>query len=117
MKWKVGRAQRHSLTGSRRQASKALQRVPYFVFSKFQPDIMELDLLLIGDPSESFDTSHVRELVNELARAASHAQLFVATHERERFEPHLSPCFKEEPLATIGVNGFSTMERPKLAIN
>jgi len=35
------------------QASKALQLVPYFVFSRFQPDIMELDLLLIDDPSES----------------------------------------------------------------
>jgi hypothetical protein len=38
-----------------------------------------------GDPSQSFDTSHVTELVKELALASEHAQLFVATHEREKF--------------------------------
>jgi hypothetical protein len=36
------------------------------VFSRFQPDILELDLLLIDDPSESFDTSHMSLLVDEL---------------------------------------------------
>jgi hypothetical protein len=98
------------------QASKALQLVPYFVFSRFQPDIMELDLLLIDDPSESFDTSHVGDLVGELALAAKHAQLFVATHEREKFEPHLASFFKNEPLTKISVEGFAPLEGPKFAI-
>jgi DNA repair exonuclease SbcCD ATPase subunit len=97
------------------QAAKALQLVPYFVFSKFQPEIMELDLLLIDDPSESFDTSHVIELVTELARAAEHAQLFVATHEMEKFERHLSNCFNTESRVEISVEGFTTMEGPILA--
>ena len=92
-----------------------MRLVPYFVFSKFQPEIMELDLLLIDDPSESFDTSHVSDLVGELALAAQHAQLFVATHEKEKFEPLLSTHFNSEPTAQIDVIGFATTEGPKLA--
>jgi len=98
------------------QAAKALQLVPYFVFSQFLPEIMELDLLLIDDPSESFDTSHVAELVNELGLAAEHAQLIVATHEREKFKPHLTKSFIKPLPLEVTVEGFSTKEGPKLAI-
>jgi DNA repair exonuclease SbcCD ATPase subunit len=97
------------------QAAKALRLVPYFVFSKFQPEIMELDLLLIDDPSESFDTSHISDLVGELALAAEHAQLFIATHEREKFAPDLAKHFNTDTLMEINVEGFSTTEGPKLA--
>lgn len=96
------------------QAAKALRLVPYFVFSRFQPEIMELELLLIDDPSESFDTSHVGDLVGELARAAEHAQLFVATHEREKFEQHLLEHFGAEHPLELSVEGFSTMGGPKI---
>lgn len=96
------------------QAAKALRLVPYFVFSRFQPEIMELELLLIDDPSESFDTSHVNELVAELARAAKHAQLFVATHEQEKFEPHFSAHFGTERPVELCVESFSTIGGPKL---
>jgi len=99
------------------QAAKALQLVPYFVFSRFQPQVMELDLLLIDDPSESFDTSHVESLVKELATAARHAQLVIATHESERFEPHLRTTFPAESWAAVYVNeGFDPLEGPKLAV-
>jgi AAA domain len=97
------------------QAAKALRLVPYFVFSQFQPEIMELELLLIDDPSESFDTSHVSDLVGELARAAQHAQLFVATHEQEKFEPHFQKHFGPKIPVQLFVEGFSTMGGPKLA--
>ena len=97
------------------QAAKALRLVPYFVFSRFQPEIMELDLLLIDDPSESFDTSHVSELVGELARVAQHAQVFVATHEREKFEPHFATHFRAEPPVEVWVEGFTPLGGPKLA--
>ncbi len=97
------------------QAAKALQLVPYFVFSRFQPEVMELDLLLIDDPSESFDTSHVGCLMEELGEAAHHAQLIVATHEQEKFERHMTRCFTDEPYKVIGVVDFDPIEGPKLA--
>jgi len=97
------------------QAAKALQLVPYFGFSKFQPEILELDLLLIDDPSESFDTTHISDLLSELALAAQHAQLFVATHECERFAPDLAKHFNTDTLIQLNVEGFSTWEGPQLA--
>jgi DNA repair exonuclease SbcCD ATPase subunit len=96
------------------QAFKALQLVPYFVFSRFQPEIMELDLLLIDDPSESFDTSHVETLIAELAEAARHAQLVVATHEREKFEPHLAKYFADEPYKVVSVDSFDPVGGPSI---
>lgn len=96
------------------QAAKAIQLVPYFVFSRFQPDVMELDLLLIDDPSESFDTSHVGSLVQELASAAEHAQLLVATHEREKFEPCLKDRFCDIPLGVFYVENFDPLEGPEV---
>ncbi len=97
------------------QASKALHLVPYFVFSRFQPALMELDLLLIDDPSESFDTSHVGMLVEQLAQAAQHAQLVVASHEEEKFESYLAERFKEEPYLEVRVTGFDPLTGPELA--
>jgi DNA repair exonuclease SbcCD ATPase subunit len=96
------------------QASKALQLVPYFVFSKFQPEVMELDLLLIDDPSQCFDTSHVDTLMNELGEAASHAQLFIATHEKDRFEPLLDRHFARDAYAVVSVEDFDPLKGPKL---
>jgi hypothetical protein len=75
------------------QANSSLRLLPYFVFSKFQAEALELDLLLIDDPSQSFDTSHVEFLLQELADAGSHAQLVIATHEEDRFNPFLSNYF------------------------
>ncbi len=96
------------------QAARALRLVPYFVFSRFQPEVMELDLLLIDDPSESFDTSHVERLVEELAEASKHAQLIVATHEREKFEPYLPRVFQEEPYTVLAVEHFDPIKGPKI---
>ncbi len=96
------------------QAAKALQLVPYFVFSRFQPEIMELDLLLIDDPSESFDTSHVESLVSELAEAAQHAQIIVATHEREKFEPSMKSKFRKNSYHVVNVETFDPIKGPTI---
>lgn len=63
------------------QAARALQLVPYFVFSDYWHDVMELDLLLVDDPSESFDTSYLDHLMSVLKSVASHTQIVVASHE------------------------------------
>lgn len=74
------------------QALNAIQLVPYFVFSRYQEDPL-LDLLLLDDPTQAFDTDKISLLVTELADAASHATLFLATHEEERFLPVLKGYF------------------------
>jgi DNA repair exonuclease SbcCD ATPase subunit len=96
------------------QATKALHLVPYLVFSKFQPEVMELDLLLIDDPSESFDTSHIELLVSELASAAEHAQLVVASHEREKFLPHMETRFEPASRTLLLVDNFDPVEGPRV---
>ena len=74
------------------QALNAIQLVPYFVFSRYQAEPL-LDLLLLDDPTQAFDTSKINLLLTELADAASHATLFLATHEEERFLPVLKNFF------------------------
>jgi predicted ATP-dependent endonuclease of OLD family len=98
------------------QAISALQLVPYFVFSQFQAETLELDLLLIDDPSQSFDTSHVELLLQELATAGSHAQLIVATHEEERFGPQLGRYFPKDTYELIQFKEFDPDKGPSFAI-
>jgi DNA repair exonuclease SbcCD ATPase subunit len=98
------------------QASKALHLVPYFVFSRFQPELLELDLLLIDDPSESFDTSHVGLLMEELRTAANHAQLIVASHEEEKFSAHLAAHFDRDSLTTMRVVNFDPDTGPQIEL-
>ena len=52
-----------------------------------------LDLLLLDGPTQAFDTNKVNLLLTELADAASHATLFLATHEEDRFLPVLKNFF------------------------
>lgn len=97
------------------QANSALRLVPYFVFSQFQAEALELDLLLIDDPSQSFDTSHVELLLEELAKAGSHAQLVIATHEEERFTPHIGQYWPKGEYEVIKVTGFDPQRGPSFA--
>lgn len=88
------------------QAFNALNLVPYFVFSQFQAEALELDCLLIDDPSQSFDTSRVDLLMRELATAASHAQLVVASHEEERFARFIGKYFDPGSYRILRVTSF-----------
>jgi DNA repair exonuclease SbcCD ATPase subunit len=96
------------------QALSALSMVPYFVFSKFRAEVLELDLLLIDDPSQSFDTGRVRLLLQELATAASHAQLVVATHEVSRFKDSLGEFFPT--CAVVRVEDFDPERGPRVVL-
>ncbi len=98
------------------QANSALRLVPYFVFSQFQAEALELDLLLIDDPSQSFDTSHIELLLEELANASSHAQVVVATHEDERFRPPLEKYFPVSECEVITFGEFSPEKGPSLVV-
>lgn len=96
------------------QANSALRLVPYFVFSEFQQEALELELLLIDDPSQSFDTSHVGILLEELQKIASRTQLIIASHEREKFEPALDRYFKKEDMQILGVRSFDPIKGPSI---
>lgn len=98
------------------QAAKALQLVPYFVFSDFWKDIMELDLLLVDDPSESFDTSHIDHLMNVLKNIASHTQLVLASHEEDRIRPIVEKLFASDERCIVRVTDFDPEKGPSLEI-
>lgn len=98
------------------QALNAMQLVPYFVFSRYQ-DSPLLDLLLLDDPTQAFDTQKIQMLLTELSDAASHATLFVATHEEDRFGPALKDYFDESNVKAyralgIGPSGPQFQEVP-----
>ena len=95
------------------QALSALRLVPYFVFSRFRRDRWEPDLLLLDDPTQSFDTQRIELLLKELGVAATHAQIIVSTHEEDRFRPLLPKFFKEDDVTMVNVKGFNRREGPK----
>ncbi|MCH7746054.1 MAG: hypothetical protein IIC84_08280 [Chloroflexi bacterium] len=74
------------------QALNAIQLVPYFVFSRYHEEPL-LDLLLLDDPTQAFDSRKIELLLEELSKAASHATLLVATHEEDKFLPLLNKYF------------------------
>ncbi|MFQ5493674.1 MAG: hypothetical protein ACE5DX_05965, partial [Candidatus Dojkabacteria bacterium] len=94
------------------QAARALQLVPYFVFSDYWHELMELDLLLVDDPSESFDTSHLDNLMNVLRLVASHTQLVIASHESDRMRPLIEKYFAENERCILEVADFDPFKGP-----
>ena len=97
--WSVGQG---VLNG---QALNAIQLVPYFVFSRYQ-DSPLLDLLLLDDPTQAFDTSKIKLLLEELSKATSHATLFIATHEEDRFLPVLKDHFSADDVKAYRAIGI-----------
>lgn len=79
------------------QALSAIRLVPYFVFSRYQEGPL-LDLLLLDDPTQAFDTEKIELLLTELSDATSHATLLVATHEEDRFLPYLNQHFPPDSI-------------------
>ncbi len=96
------------------QALNALRLVPYFVFSSFQRDAWGLDLLLLDDPTQSFDVQRIELLLKELSTAANHAQLIIGTHEEDRFTPLLSNFFKTDETSIIRVPRFDRKGGPHI---
>jgi hypothetical protein len=94
------------------QALRALYLVPYFVFSGAKAEVSGIDLLILDDPSQRFDTTRLSALLSELKDAASHSQLIVATHERERFENLLASAFAPKEYIAINVEKFDLTEGP-----
>ena len=75
------------------QARNAVVLVPYFAFSELGMLQHDLDFLLIDDPSRSFDIKHLESLMKLLQSVSGHAQVILATHEKEKFEEPVRDLF------------------------
>lgn len=75
------------------QARNAVGLVPYFAFSELGMLQHDLDFLLIDDPSRSFDFKHLESLMKLFKSVSEHAQIILATHEKEKFEEPLRDLF------------------------
>jgi hypothetical protein len=92
----------------------ALGLIPHFVFSGFHAEQAALNVLIVDDPSQSFDTTHVELLLEELRRASEHAQLLLATHEEQRFRPILERLFPPDSFTVIRVTDFRPDRGPSI---
>ena len=98
------------------QALNALELVPYFAFSELTDVPFEVYLLLLDDPTQSFDTHHIDVLVAKLAELGKRIQLVVASHEVDHFQRLLPEYFGSDDYGVVCVTGFSRQEGPILEI-
>ncbi len=98
------------------QALNALEVVPYFTFSEITDMPFEVYLLLLDDPTQSFDSHHIDILVRKLAELGKHVQLIVVSHEVEDIDSLLSEYFGPDEYRVVHVTGFSRKDGPKLEI-
>lgn len=96
------------------QALSALNLVPYFAFAQMGMSEHEIDFLLIDDPSQSFDNSHVEYLLDLLKLVAGTAQVIMATQERDRIQVKLESLFKDYNV--IDVNDFNVDSGPVFSL-
>lgn len=97
------------------QAINALKLVPYFAFSELTDFPFEVYLLLLDDPTQSFDAEHIDILLHRLCQLGKNVQLVVATHEIDHFVQLLPKHFGESEYRVVRVVGFSRQGGPVLA--
>ena len=85
-------------------------------YSTLEKEMWGLDMLLLDDPTQSFDVTRVELLLDELRNAANHAQLVIATPEEDRFDPFFSKYFPKEEINIVNVSGFEIENGPKLEL-
>lgn len=95
------------------QARNAVILVPYFAFSELDMLQHDLDFLLIDDPSRSFDYKHLESLMKLLKSVSNHAQVVLATHEKEKFEEPVRDLFGTNS-KILEVEGFEPESGPKI---
>ncbi|MCL0034367.1 hypothetical protein M1N21_00355 [Dehalococcoidia bacterium] len=96
------------------QALNALELVPYFAFSELTDVPLEVYLLLLDDPTQSFDSHHIDILVAKLAELGKRVQLIVASHEVDHFQRLLPKYFATDDYEVVHVRAFSRQDGPVL---
>lgn len=93
------------------QAKSALNLVPYFAFSSLGMLQNVIELLIIDDPSQTFDNTNAEELLKILCSVSKTAQIVLTTHDEGRFNPKGKiPDFK-----IIRVSDFDVTKGPTIS--
>ncbi len=96
------------------QAINALELVPYFAFSDLDTFPFEVHLLLLDDPTQSFDPQHIEILLERLAELGKRVQLVVASHEMDHFVRLIPKSFDNTVAMSLIVQGFARQSGPVL---
>lgn len=99
------------------QALSALELVPYFAFSELADMPLEVYLLLLDDPTQSFDAHHIDILIAKLAGLGKRVQLIVASHEVDQFHHSLPQHFSPDDYVVTHVTAFSRQNGPTVEID
>ena len=98
------------------QAESALALVPYFAFSQADDAPTEVYLVLLDDPTRSYDEDHIDILVERLADLGQHVQLMVASQESDRFRVLLPKYFERANYLIVEPVRWSHDAGPELSI-
>jgi len=98
------------------QAESALALVPYFTFSQADDAPTEVYLVLLDDPTRSYDEDHIDILVERLADLGQHVQIMVASQESNQFRAMLPKYFKRSDYLIVEPALWSHDTGPKLSI-
>lgn len=98
------------------QAESALALVPYFAFSQADDAPTEVYLVLLDDPTRSYDEDHIDILVERLADLGQHVQLMVASQESDRFRVLLPKYFERANYLIVEPTSWSHDAGPELSI-
>lgn len=96
------------------QAASALGLVPYFAFSQLTDMPFEVHVMLLDDPTQSFDRAHIETLVAKLAQVGQKVQLILSSHELETFKEFIPKYFDVNSYRTVELTKYSIKDGPKL---
>ena len=99
------------------QALNALELVPYFAFSELTDLPFEVYLLLLDDPTQSFDSHHIEILVAKLAELGKRVQLVVASHEVGQFQHLLPKYFGADDYVVVSTTKWSRQDGPTMELS
>jgi hypothetical protein len=96
------------------QAASALGLVPYFAFSQLTDMPFEVHVMLLDDPTQSFDREHIETLVVKLAQVGQKVQLVLSSHELLLFEEFIPKYFTNTSYQTVELTKFSIKDGPAI---
>ena len=98
------------------QCESALALVPHFAFSQASDAPTEVYLVLMDDPTRSYDEEHVAILVERLSELGRNVQLVVGSQETARFQELLPQHFDPGSYLIVEPVGWSHLDGPNLKI-
>jgi hypothetical protein len=94
------------------QAASALGLVPFFSFSRLTDMPFEVHVMLLDDPTQSFDRAHIEKLVEKLAQVGQKVQLVLSSHELMLFKEFIPRYFPETSHKIVELTKFTIKSGP-----